>query len=94
MLALICNFLINRKQRVVLNEKTSEWKDVLAGVPQGYVLGPLFFFIYINNLRNNLNSDIRIFADDTSLFSMIENEIIGAEDLNQDLETVRLWTWQ
>ena len=94
MLALICNFLMNRKQRVVLNGKTSEWKDVLAGVPQGSVLGPLFFLIYINNQCDNLNSGVRLFADDTSLFSVIENEIIGAEELNRDLEKVRLWAWQ
>ena len=94
MLALICNFLMNRKQRVVLNGKNSEWKDILAGVPQGSVLGPLFFLIYINDLCDNLNSDVRLFADDTSLFSVIENEIIGAEELNRDLEKVRLWAWQ
>ena len=94
MLALISNFLMNRKQRVVLNGKNSEWKDVFAGVPQGSVLGPSFFLIYINDLCDNLNSDVRLFADDTSLFSVIENEIIGAEELNQDLEKVRLWAWQ
>ena len=56
---------------MVLNGKTSEWKGVLAGVPQGSVLGPLFFLIYINDLCDNLNSDVRLFADDTSLFSVI-----------------------
>lgn len=93
-LALIYNFLSNRKQRVVLNGKTSEWKDVLAGVPQGSVLCPLFFLIYINDLCDNLNSDVRLFADDTSLFLVVENEITGADELNGDLEKVRLWAWQ
>ena len=82
MLALICIFLMNRKQRVVLNGKNSEWKDILAGVPQGSVLGPLFFLIHVNDLCDNLNSDVRLFADDTSLCSVIESEIIGAEELN------------
>ena len=79
---------------MVLNGKTSEWKDVLAGVPQGSVLGPLFFLIFINDLCDNLNSDVRLFADDTSLFSVVENEITGADELNRDLEKVRLWAWQ
>ena len=53
---------MNRKQRVILNANTSEWKDVLAGVPHGSVLDPLFFLIYINDLYENLNSDVRLFA--------------------------------
>ena len=66
---LLENYLKNRKQRVVLNGQTSEWKDILAGVPQGSVLGPILFLIYINDLPDGLISNAKLFADDTSIFS-------------------------
>ena len=65
------DFLNNRKQRVVLNGKSSDWLTVSAGVPQSSVLGPLFFLIYINDLVENVSCDIRLFAADTSLFSVV-----------------------
>ena len=91
LLSLISNFLTNREQRVVLNGKNSEWRRISAGVPQGSVLGPLFFLVYINDLVENINSDIKLFADDTSLFSVVENVTRSADELNRDLERVRLW---
>ena len=66
----------------------------LAGVPQGSVLGPLFFLMSINDLCDNMNCDIKVVGDDTFLFSIIENEIVGAEELNRDLEKIRIWAWQ
>ena len=57
-----------RQQRVVLNGKNSDWRHISAGVPQGSVLGPLFFLVYINDLVDNISSDAELFADDTSLF--------------------------
>ena len=68
MLTLLTNYLHERYQRVVLNEQTSSWELVKSGVPQGSVLGPLSFFIYINNLPDNLESNCKSFGDDTSLF--------------------------
>lgn len=68
LLALLLSFLSNRRQLVLLNGRNSEWKMVSSGVPQGSVLGPLFFPIYINDLLENVHSDIKLFADDTSLF--------------------------
>ena len=62
-LALLANYLYERYQRVVLNRQTSSWELVKSGVPQGSVLGPLFFFIYINDLPGNLESNCKIFAD-------------------------------
>ena len=67
---LIKSFLNNRCQRVVLNGQSSVWKSVTAGVAQGSVLGPLFFLIYINDLPLGLATNVKLFADDTSLFSL------------------------
>ena len=74
LLSLLKNYLQKRKQRVVLNGQTSEWRDVISGVPQGSVLGPLLFLIYINDLPDGLTSLCKIFADDTSLFSKVHNK--------------------
>ena len=65
LLNLIRDFLNDRKQRVVLNGQFSTWKSVSAGVPQGSILGPLLFLIYINDLTEGLSSNAKLFADDT-----------------------------
>ena len=64
---LLENYLSDRFQRVILNGQFSLWKPILAGVPQGSILGPLLFLIYINDLPNELKSNAKLFADDTSL---------------------------
>ena len=71
LLKLLENYLTDRQQRVVLNGRTSSWQNIYAGVPQGSVLGPLLFLIYINDLPDGLTSVCKIFADDTSLFSKV-----------------------
>ena len=73
LLDLTGSFLENRFQRVVLNGQTSEWLPVWAGVPQGYILGPLFFLIYINDPSVDIKSTVKLFPDDTSLFSIIHD---------------------
>ena len=65
------NSLSNRYQRVFLNSQESKWMPLKAGVPQGSVLGPLLFLIYINDLTANISSDMRLFADDSSLFACV-----------------------
>ena len=72
LLDLIGSFLKNRFQRVVLNGQT-EWLPVKAGVPQGSILVPLFFLIYINDLLVDTITTVKLFADDTSLFSIIHD---------------------
>ena len=84
-LNLLSNFLRNRKQRLALNRKTSSWADVNAGFPQGSILGPLLFLIYINDLADSLSSNAKLFADDTKLFSVVQNANTTAKDLNNDL---------
>ena len=61
------SFLSHRQQRVTLNGQSSEWREASAGVSQGSVLGPLFFLIYINDLTDNLQCNVKLFADHTSL---------------------------
>ena len=87
-------YLFNRKQRVVLNGSHSDYSDIISGVPQGSVLGPLLFLIYINDLEKNIKSNIKFFADDTMLFSVVKDPIMSADDLNHDLDTIYLWAHQ
>ena len=93
-LSLLGNYLENREQRVILNEQTSEWKKINSGVPQGSVLGPLLFLIYINDLPDGLTSICKIFADDTSLFSKVLDINESAKTLNIDLEKINQWAFQ
>ena len=74
-----------RFQKVLLNGQTSDWETIQAGVPQGSILGPLFFLIYINDLTDNLNSNVKLFADDSSFFSEICDPLEIANVLNNDL---------
>ena len=87
-------FLTDRCQRVFLNGKCSAWKLVTAGVPQGSVLGPLFFLIYINDLVDDLSSEAKLFADDTSLFTIVYDEAVAADQLNRDLSISSDWAYQ
>ena len=79
LLALIESFLFERQQRVVLNGQESEWLTIKACVPQASVLGPLFFFIYINGLSDNLESNVKLFANDTSIFSVVHDPINASQ---------------
>ena len=96
LLELIKNFLSNRFHRVVLNGQTSEWEKVNAGVPQGSIIGPLFFLIYINDLTDGASSIVKLFADDTSLFSVAQNKNNSVSQFNNDLDKFSNWayTWK
>ena len=85
-LQILSDFLSNRKQRVVFNGQNSLWTNVHAGIPQGSILGPLLFLIYINDLSDNLKSIAKLFADDTS-FSVVHDVNTSAKkELNDDLK--------
>ena len=95
----IKDFLNNRKQRVVIRGTTSSWESVTSGVPQGSVLGPILFLIFINDLPTELLSKLSLFADDSKLFSRIivnknklNPEVIeGSRRLQEDLNKVVEW---
>ena len=80
-----------RFQRIVLNGQTSSWRPVLAGVPQGSILGPLLFLVYINDLPDELKSNAKLFADDTSLFTIDKDKNESANILNDDLQLISNW---
>ena len=94
LLTLLTNYLSNRRQRVVLNGKCSDWAPILSGVPQGSVLGPLLFLIFINDLEVGILSQIKFFADDTSLYSVVKDPEKSARELNHDLEVINNWAKQ
>ena len=94
LLKLFENYLQNRKQRVVLNGSFSDYSEIKSGVPQGSVLGPLLFLIYINDLEKNIKSNIKFFADDTMLFSIVKDPVLSADDLNHDLNIIYQWAHQ
>ena len=87
------NYLSNRQQRVVIEGQFSEFIDINAGVPQGSVLGPLLFLLYINDITHAIsNCQIRLFADDTCLFIEVDNREETALLLNHDLESLHKWS--
>ena len=94
LLNIIKDFLDSRKQRAVLNGQYSSWASITAGVHQGSILEPLFFLIYINDLSNNLSSNSKLFADDTSLFSVVHKINTSTNNLNKDLKNVNDWAAQ
>ena len=93
LLHILSDFVSSRKQKVALNGQNSSWTNVHAGVPQGSILGPLLFLIYINDLSDNLISNAKLFADDTSLFSVVHDLNTSAKELNDDLKKVNDWAF-
>ena len=92
----ICSFLSGRSQKVVLEGKSSSSVPVLSGIPQGSVLGPVLFLIYINDLPEYVsNSTVRLFADDTLLYLTIHNSS-DCDKLQEDLNNLERWEsdWQ
>ena len=67
-------WLTDRRQRVVVDGEVSNWKSVLSGVPQGSVLGPLLFLIYLNDLDDNITSNVLKFADDKKVFRKVNTD--------------------
>ena len=91
---IITEFLSLGKQRVVLNRQNLRLVYTEPGVPQGSILGPLFFLIYINDLSDDLTSNLKLYAGDTSLFSVAQNINSATADLNDDLSKISNWALQ
>jgi len=91
----IQSWLQGRRQRVVLGKQMSDWQDVLSGVPQGSVLGPLLFILYINDIDESVNRKILKFADDTKYFHKVNLEK-DIDSLRKDLNNLVAWSkeWQ
>ncbi len=90
---LLSNYLEDRKIRVVLDGSKSKWRKTTAGVPQGSILGPLMFLIYVNDIVEELESEIYLYADDTALIINFKKEdtIRSFDQLNRDLGRLARW---
>ena len=93
LLFLIQSFLKDRKQRTILNGRSSNWGDISAGVPQGSILGPLLFLVYINDFAVGLKCNVKLYADYTSLFTVEEDSNTAANDMNHDLDLISQWAY-
>ena len=91
----ISSWLSERSQKVVLDGQASDPVPVLSGVPQGSVLGPVLFLIFINDLPDNIRSSVRLFADDCVLYRNIKSPI-DCQNLQDDLNSLSQWEtdWQ
>ncbi len=89
------SFLIGRTQSVICEGASSSSVPAISGVPQGTVLGPLLFLLYVNYLPGDLVSSVRLFADDTLLYATIANDE-DTTDLQDDLRRLEIWQqkWQ
>jgi hypothetical protein len=86
----IKSFLYKRRQRVVLGDFVSAWLEVLSGVPQGSVLGPILFIIFINELAESIKNPCKLYADDTKIIASVESPT-DAETLQADINYVVSW---
>ena len=85
------NYLTDRIQRITIPGGSSDWASVNAGIPQGSILGPLLLLLYINDIVHEINSSLRLFADDTSIYIIVDFPDSAAQILNIDLDRIANW---
>ena len=85
------SYLTNTEQRVCIRDVSSSWQKIYAGVPQGSILGPTLFIIFINDIVNWINSNTILFADDTILYKVLNQPISAGIELNTDLTNITNW---
>ena len=90
----MAQWLTNRRQRVVVDGEVSSWKSFLSGMPQGSVLGPIFFLVYINDLEEGVTGKILKFADDTNCLE--KRSKLDKTKLQDDIDKLVMWSerWQ
>ena len=93
-LQLIESFLHNRRQRVVLNGQFSSWLSIRASVTHGSVFGHLFFLIYRDDLSQGLNFELKLFADDASLFRIVNCVSTSVSIITSNLLKIQDWVYQ
>ena len=77
---------------MVINGSNSDWLSINAEVPQGSILDPLLFIIFINGIVQDIDAQIKLFADDTSLYLVVDDPIETVETLNGDLDKINIWS--
>ena len=86
------DYLGDRKQRVIINGASSSWRPIKSGVPQGSVLGPLLFRVFINDLPEHLICNPKLFADDASLNAIRYDGKYSTENIEHDLKLIHDWS--
>ena len=85
------HFLTRRRQKVVFRNGMSQWREVKSGVPQGSILGPTLFLVYVNDLPDNVQSSLKMFADDTKAYKCISS-LADCQVLQKDLDSLAKWS--
>ncbi len=89
------DYLSNRIQCIIINGQASDWGSISSGVPQGSVLGPLLFLLFINDVTHVIrHCSVRLFAEDTCLFIEVDNRAAAAENINTHLTHIQNWADQ